>query len=284
MSKATFINHCGADSITFDELKQLPDPVALTETHFPIRHDLLIETAKEHLIPSGYEIVREEYSLRQEESKKSTSGKGFDDMFGIMEFKSRTSDHSQLCGIRNSSTMNFLAQIGAGERVFVCDNLSFSAQIVVGRKHTKNIERDLPKLMGKAVSELGAQFAYAEQRVEIYKESPLSRSEVHDIMMMSMQEGGCPASKLPRWLAEFDKPTHAEFERRDAWGLKNAFTEIAKGMGFEAMQKRTGILTGVLDQAVDIHNRVDLGEFQNQFVTESEAEEAELVVQIPRFN
>ena len=272
MSK-TFINHCGAEVITLDELREQPNPEPLTETHFPIRHDLLIDTAKEALLPNGYEIVHEEYSLRKGACEKG-KGKGYDDMFGIMEFKSTTSDHSQLCGIRNSSTMNFLAQIGAGERVFVCDNLCFSAQIVVGRKHTRFIERDLPKLMGKAIGELGAQFAYAEQRVEIYKESPLSRSEVHDIMMETMRAGGCPTSKLKPWLAEYDNPTHKEFERRDAWGLKNAFTEVAKGFGFEAMQKRTGILTGLLDQAVDIHSRVELPEL----MTEAETEAAELVV------
>jgi len=278
MSKARFINHCGAEAITLDQLRALPNPQRMTETHYPIRHDLLIDTVKEALAPAGYKIHREEYSLQYNEADRAqpavwpTEGKEWnasnataevpgarpnDNFFGIMEFKSESSEISRVAGIRNSGTKKFLAQLGCGERVFVCDNLCFSAQIIVGRKHTRFIERDLEKLTGNAIHELGAEFQYAEQRVEVYKERELTRMEVHDVMMQTMRSGGCPTSKLQSWVNEFKTPTFEEFAGRSAWSLKNAFTELAKGFNHRDMTKRTGILTGVLDDCVDLRGTIE---------------------------
>jgi hypothetical protein len=256
---ARFINHCGAETVTLADLRKLPDPKAMTETHFPIRHDLLIDTCKESLVPAGFEIVREEYSLRQESKGnrlQNGTEMGHDDMFGIMEFASTTTGFSRVAAIRNSGTMKFLAQLGCGERVFVCDNLCFSAQIVVGRKHTRFIERDLPVLAGKAIAKLSAQFEYSEKRIEVYKESPMSREAVHDVMVRTHLAGACAGNLIKPWLAEYVKPSHEEFEGENAWGLKNAFTEIAKRFSFEAMQTRTQTMQGLLDQAVDIDSRI----------------------------
>ena len=251
MNTGTFINHCGAESVTLDELRSLPEPTPLSPTHFPIRHDKLVSTVKNQLIPAGYDIVREEYSLRQRD--------GHDDMFGIFEFASQDKTVSNVAAIRNSGSMHFLAQIGCGERVFVCDNMSFSAQIVVGRKHTRHIERDLPRLAGQAIAKLSAEFDTSAKRLEVYRECELSRAEVHDVMMrsMSMRSHGCPASQLKTWLDEYDHPRHDEFAGSSAWSVKNAFTEVAKRWNFAQVQSRTAVLTGILDQVVDLPAKIE---------------------------
>ena len=41
-----------------------------------------------------------------------------------------------------------------GSAVFVCDNLAFSAEVTIARRHTRFIERDLPRIVHTAVGRL----------------------------------------------------------------------------------------------------------------------------------
>lgn len=47
-------------------------------------------------------------------------------------------------GVRNSNNMRFPAGLVIGIAPFVCDNLLFSGEVTVARRHTKNILTDLP--------------------------------------------------------------------------------------------------------------------------------------------
>jgi hypothetical protein len=50
-------------------------------------------------------------------------------------------------GIRNSHDKAFAAGIIAGAQVLVCDNLCFSGEILLARKHTGHIHYDLPVMV-----------------------------------------------------------------------------------------------------------------------------------------
>ena len=50
-------------------------------------------------------------------------------------------------GMRNSNDMKFPAGLVLGIAPFVCDNLAFTGEVTVARKHTTNIKRDLPMLI-----------------------------------------------------------------------------------------------------------------------------------------
>ena len=43
-----------------------------------------------------------------------------------------------------------------GSRVLICSNLAFSAEVVLSRKHTRFIGRDLPRLIGEMLGRLFA--------------------------------------------------------------------------------------------------------------------------------
>ena len=246
-----FMNHCGGRHITREELGKLTNPVPMTETHYPIRHDYFLKEVQNALENAGYKIVHEEFSLQRFLSKKD--GKlTQDNMFGLMELRNCNNheDMAKLVGLRNSSTMQFRANMGCGNRVFVCDNLSFSANIVVGRRHTKNIFKDLPKMLSGAITELNKQFEENEKRVEAYKAHSLDRLTAHDIIMVAMRAGAIPPSMLKPWVNTFYNPTHDAFKNRDCWSLYNAFTEVAKKWSYPTMQDRTHLLTKVMDKMV----------------------------------
>ena len=240
---AKLINHCGAERVSTDDLALLADPTALTDTHYPIRHDVFVSLAKDTLKKGGYEIKSEEYALHKRK----------DNLFGLIKLRNCDSQAGPVVGLRNSNSMGFLAQIGAGDHVFVCDNLAFTAQIIVGRKHTKNILVDLPNQMDLAVNRLAKEFDTQKQRREVYRNTPLSDVMAHDAMIETMalpSPVGIPGSHMGAWLKEYRKPSHPDFEEQTAWALQNAFTEVAKKWSFTTMQRRTAGLVSVLDQTV----------------------------------
>ena len=60
-------------------------------------------------------------------------------------------DYGLVIGLRNSHDKSFPASIALGSGVFVCDNLAFSAEVTIARRHTRFIERDLPRVVHTAV-------------------------------------------------------------------------------------------------------------------------------------
>jgi hypothetical protein len=61
-------------------------------------------------------------------------------------------------GIRNSHDKTFPAGLVAGTKVFCCDNLAFSGEVQISRKHTRFAERDLTHLTARAVGQDWALF------------------------------------------------------------------------------------------------------------------------------
>jgi len=59
-----------------------------------------------------------------------------------------TSDYAWIVGLRNSHDKTYPAGLVAGSKVFVCDNLCFSGEVRLSRKHTRHAVRDLKHLGG----------------------------------------------------------------------------------------------------------------------------------------
>ena len=64
--------------------------------------------------------------------------------FGLLEVHNGSTDrdYGLVVGLRNSHDKSFPAAIALGAAVFCCDNLSFSSEVTLARRHTRYIERD----------------------------------------------------------------------------------------------------------------------------------------------
>ena len=233
--------HCGAERVSYDDIKRLPEPKPLGESHTPIHHDVLIRGVTDALTETGYKIVEAAHSL-------SHGGARY---FGLLRVEGggedKTKDYGNVVGLRNSDDKSFSSKLGAGGGVFVCDNLSFSAEVVIARRHTKNILRDLPAKIGVAVSNLPKEFHNMSKRVEVYNERPLTKAEAHDLILKSYKAGSCTTSAIGKVLKEYEDPTHEDFRNRNAWSLFNAFTEVGKG-NLKTLPYRTSTLHKVFDR------------------------------------
>ena len=82
---STLISHSGAVEVTHDQLNRLEEPKPLTETHTPIHHGRFVSLVKQEIEKQGFEIIREEFSLRQGAPEMAPNGfratNGFDDLF-----------------------------------------------------------------------------------------------------------------------------------------------------------------------------------------------------------
>ena len=65
-------------------------------------------------------------------------------MFGVLQFQDPNWETSCLSiGIRNSYDASCRAGVCVGDTVFVCDNLAFTGQVTIARRHTGNVMEDL---------------------------------------------------------------------------------------------------------------------------------------------
>ncbi len=232
--------HAGAHTSTEDDVRAEETP-APTLTHYPIPHAHLMDLVRSHIELEGWRVEREEYALFNEGQR----------MFSVWALQNGVGndDYQLALGLRNAHDKAFAAAMALGSSVFVCDNLAFSSEIVVARKHTRFIMRDLAALVATAVGKIHDARISQDQRFAAYKARELSDTEVHDLLIRSVDARAIPNSYIPKVLAEYRNPTHEEFEERTAWALFNAYTQVYKGQSPRELVARTTRLHGLMDLA-----------------------------------
>jgi len=181
--------HCGAEIINKDVLFDVPTPSA-TKTWFPLPHWAVLEEVGHQLLNSGFTITDETHALSHEGAR----------YFGVLSVSLPTkseSDYAWVVGVRNSHDQTYPAGLVAGTRVFVCDNLAFSGEVRISRKHTKYAMRDLRHLTARAVGQLGDKFYQLDCRLDAYKCRMLNDAEAHDIVIRAVDCQAITTSQIP---------------------------------------------------------------------------------------
>jgi len=230
--------HCGGREVVREELAQVGTP-APTETWHPIPHDRLFAEVEQSLLRNDLRIVGEQHAIARDGDR----------YFGLLQIANghNPSDHAWVLGLRNSHDQTFPAGLVVGSRVFVCDNLAFSGEIVIARRHTRWILRDLPRLVLDGVGQLTQRWHSQEERYDRYRETALGDREVHDLVIRALDSRAITTTQVPAVLQEWRHPEHAAFRDRTAWSLFNAFTHVVGSGTVWTVAKRTQVLHGVLD-------------------------------------
>jgi Domain of unknown function (DUF932) len=244
MNKLNLILHTGASAVERGQLANVVTPPR-TATWVPIPHDRLLSGIIGSLELNHMSIVGESHGLTHDGSR----------YFGLLQVVNgqNADDFGMVIGVRNSHDKTFPAGLVVGASVFVCDNLSFSGEIKLARKHTSNINRDLPQLISRAMGQLTDQRGKQDLRFASYKQTEFSDAQAHDIVVRAVDALVCPVTFLPGVLKEWREPRHQEFRAngKTAWRLFNAFSECLKG-SLDYLPKRTQALHGLLDVACRI--------------------------------
>jgi hypothetical protein len=244
LTRANLLMHCGASAVKRKDLGGVATPRA-TRTWRPIPHIALVEQVEQAVQDNGLTVTGQAHSLTHDGGR----------YFGILEVRNGSvhPDYSWVLGLRNSSDKVLPAGLVAGSQVLVCDNLAFSGEIKIARKHTRFIMDDLPRLIRGAIERLVREFHHQDERISSYKQKVISDRAAHDLIIRATDAGALPIRRIPLVLNEWRKPRHQAFAPRNAWSLFNAATETLKGGNLNVLASRTEALHRLLDEAVGLH-------------------------------
>jgi hypothetical protein len=195
----------------------------------------------------GLSIVGSEHALMRDEHR----------YFGMYQVEPAdgpvSDDYGLILGLRNSHDKSFPAGLCLGSGVFVCDNLAFSAEVVIGRRHTRHIMDDLPRLIAAALGKLVTSRLDQQKRIDAYKATGITDQSAAHLIMTAFEAKAVKKTQLANIWDEWRQPKHAEFAvENNVWRLMNAVTEVQKGINPFELQKRTTQLHPVLDHACGI--------------------------------
>lgn len=243
MKTANLFLHCGAAHVNREALDHITTPEA-TDTWHPIPHTSFITQVEKALTATNMRVVSQAHSITKE-------GNRYFGLFQVSNCVSTGEDYSYVLGMRNSHDKSFPAGLVVGSQVFVCDNLSFSGEIRIARRHTRHIMTDLPKLTGSAIGMLASKWTLMTDRIAKYKTTEISDKDAHDFVVRALDIGVATLQQVPAVLNEWRAPRHPEFAAdKTAWRLFNSFTEVMKSTSLSALPKRTITLHGLMDSQV----------------------------------
>lgn len=210
--------HRGSRLVERAELETVPVPPA-TSTWFPLSHSQVLSGVEEMLGGTGFQITRSQLALSQNNAR----------FFATLDLETKiTEGVTMTVGVRNSIDKTFPIGMCAGSRVLVCDNLSFSADILVVKKHTRFGRDRFQEGIAAAVGSLRQYQQVEADRIGLYRERTVEETEAAACLLHAFEQGILSTRTLPLAIDEWRKPALDEFQPRTAWSLFNSFTSALK--------------------------------------------------------
>lgn len=213
----TLMLHRGAAATDYDGLRQLDTPPA-TPSHVPIPHFRVVDLVKTAVGMYGHEVTAEHHGITENGAR----------YFGLLSLRSPYTGYEDTLGLRNSHDKSFPVGIGFGSRVFICDNLAFIADQTIKRKHTVNLKRDLPGIIGEMVEPLALHRESQHRTFERYRTTDLSDELADHAIMQMYRKGILNVQRIPDVLKEWQEPSH-DWGGTTAWRMFNAATFALAG-------------------------------------------------------
>jgi hypothetical protein len=213
---ANLMIHAGGREVTLEELAAVPTP-APTAKWYPIGHATVVETVRTNLEAIGLTVDRARYALSRGDAR----------MFATLDLSMEVVPGVKLAaGVRNSIDKSFPLGFCAGHRVFVCDNLAFSAELMVRRKHTRFghdlFKSDVTDTVGRLAAFRDAEVA----RIAAMRDRTLTDTEAESLMLRAYEHDLVSHRYLPKLIEAWRNPgfDDPELKARTGWALFNCFT------------------------------------------------------------
>jgi hypothetical protein len=249
MSMTGLCLHCGGNLHELKDIAKVKTPEPEGKWH-PIAHARFIETVRLALKHEGLEIEEEAHSL----------GRGGAHYFGLLRVartdEDKNKEYGYVVGLRNAHDKQFTASLAAGNQVFVCDNLAFSGEVTLARKHTRHIEDDLPRLTADAVGKLTSSWHTMDERIKRYKQVQVTDSTAHDLVIRAMDLKIVTVTAIPAILDRWRGIMEGFTPEPTAWRFFNVLTGGQHGrVEPQVIVQRTTRLHGLMDAHVGFGKR-----------------------------
>lgn len=215
----TLAVHKGGNVATKDDLALVPIPEA-TDSYIPVPHNHLADTLSTigQDILNGFSLEKEQYALARNGNQ----------MFGVLVFKNSDNELGLSIGFRNSYDKSMAVGIAVGAEVFVCDNLAFTGDITILRKHTANVWSSLEDTAISTLYRSRKNFHKIAEDAEVLKERALDNKKAFRMMGLLFGRNVLTPRQLPVVKKEWLTPSHMTFMPRNMWSFYNACTEALK--------------------------------------------------------
>ena len=224
---------------SIDDVRAVATPTP-TPSWRPMPHGDIIDHLHAAANNNGVRVLSDSHLLARDGNR----------YFGLFQIDvpSRNGDIASVIGLRNSHDKSMRAAVCAGDAPFVCSNLCFSNEIVLGRKHTAGLSHSAVEwLLSEAIEQLLEKRELTERRNDRLRTTFIDDSQAHDIAVRAMRAGACAPSHLARVVDQWHEPEHAEFKARTAWSLQNAFSNVWRSTPLQT-PSRSAALAHVLNR------------------------------------
>jgi hypothetical protein len=228
------------NKVNFEQLIGVETPEK-SDTHTPIPHDLLVTLTRKAIENAGLTVLEEEHALHR-------GGLRYFGGFALTGKGISGDDRQVVLGLRNSHDKAFAAAVCIGTKMLVCENLCFSADVKLARRHTLNIIADLPRVLAEAVARVVSHWNDMEKRIVAYQQTSIDEAQVAELVVKLADCKAIPAREIYNVVTEWRKPRHDEFSGSHLWNLYNAVTENLKGGDLSKLPFRTMTMQSIFDK------------------------------------
>ncbi|HUU39588.1 MAG TPA: DUF932 domain-containing protein [Desulfatiglandales bacterium] len=209
----------GGRYVTKDDLDliTMPEP---TESYVPVSHYHLADK----LLTIGQDILRD-YTLIGENYGIARQG---NQLFAVLKFQNEKSEIGLSLAFRNSYDRSMAIGMAIGASVFVCDNLALSGEIVVMKKHTKNVWAELEETAIATIYKSQKNYEQIVTDAEAFQNLPMANREAFQLMGVLFGNNIISPRQLTVLKDQWLKPSYPEFQPRTMWSFYNNCTESLK--------------------------------------------------------
>ena len=216
--------HTNSNLVTREQLKFIAAPPATT-TWKPIAHYDLVHAIDRQLAVRDIRIAKEHFAIQREGLR----------LFGVIELEVpgvEPSEHYRFAmGIRTANDRSEALSIVVGAKVFVCDNLALSGDVIaIRRKHTAGF--DLNADISRAIDRYQTYLQIFHRQLGELMYQPLGDDRAKVMIYEAFATEILPVRFFPAVAETYFRPEPAmtDVASRTHWGLHNAFTRAIKQM------------------------------------------------------
>lgn len=223
------LSHRKSQLVTSAQLAALPEVLPRGANHEPVPHWLLAKALKVEAEERGYTVTSESFAVNAAGSR----------LFGVMDLmppgvvsveqRLACDERGLSIGFRNSTNSSMAIKIVAGQRVFVCDNMVLSGDMIaLQRRNTVGL--DLEMELREGFNKFLTHASTLDRQI-----ARLQAAQITDLAAKAMAFDVFAARVVPVHL--FDDVERFYFhpaddmvdcQPRTEWGLHNAFTRAMK--------------------------------------------------------
>jgi hypothetical protein len=234
------------------------EPPAPTKTWFPVAHRAVLDSVESTLEGAGFQIRQSRLSLSHGDAR----------FFGTLDLTTPIHEGVALAvGIRNSTDQSFPIGFCCGHRVFVCDNLAFTSEIVVSKKHTRFGQERYLEGLARAVGSLNEYKESAAGWIAQLQATDLSEDAANSYLLQAYEQGIIGMRLLPLVIKEWRRPTHEEYRPRTAYSLFNCFTDVLGRVRQSKFPAESALATMRLSRLLSPPSNVVAGRVEDEITT-----------------